>query len=96
MLQPSPDLDFVFFLLAPIGIPLSEASRALNFLDYSGHGGESVRMLRTRIARALSQTPPDALVVTHAGCIKAALAVRNVPDAWDARPAFGACVPLPD
>ncbi|MCC1493454.1 alpha-ribazole phosphatase family protein [Cognatishimia sp. F0-27] len=67
---------------------------AADFMGYRGHGGESVSQLSERIARALKATPEDALVVTHAGCIKAALALTGDPEGWNARPTFGSITRL--
>lgn len=62
---------------------------AADFHGYRGHGGESVAMLAARVARGLDLAPDNALIVTHAGTIKAALALRSVPGAWDHRSDFG-------
>ncbi|MGY9046928.1 hypothetical protein P775_14330 [Puniceibacterium antarcticum] len=67
---------------------------AADFLGYAGHGGESVAQLRDRVARGLSGLPDGAVVVTHAGVIKAALALRGDAAGWDHRSEFGAVVPL--
>ncbi|SNR58472.1 alpha-ribazole phosphatase [Puniceibacterium sediminis] len=65
---------------------------AADFLGYAGHGGESVAQLRDRVARGLDSVPEGALVVTHAGVIKAALVLRGDAAGWDHRPGFGAVV----
>lgn len=62
---------------------------AADFMDYRGHGGESVAMLASRVAQGLDRAPEGALIVTHAGTIKAALAARKQPGAWDHRSDFG-------
>ncbi len=67
---------------------------AADFMAYRGHGGESVAMLAARVATGLEAAPEGALIVTHAGCIKAALAQRGVADGWTARTPFGGLVPL--
>lgn len=67
---------------------------AEDFTGYAGHGGESVAQLEARVRRALDQTPDGALVVTHAGCIKAALAIRGQGEGWQARPPFGGRITL--
>jgi len=67
---------------------------AADFLSYDGHGGESVALLRDRVARGLAAAPNGAVIVTHAGVIKAALALRGAADAWAYRPAFGMQVRL--
>lgn len=69
---------------------------AADFLHFAGHGGESVARLEARVRAALRDTPDGALVVTHAGCIKAACAIRNAREGWDTQPAFGEAVQLPD
>ncbi|WP_372834603.1 histidine phosphatase family protein [Puniceibacterium confluentis] len=76
-----------------IGRPALDAWAA-DFFGYGGHGGETVEMLRDRVARGLQALPDGALVVTHAGVIKAALALRGDVDGWEYRPAFGAVVRL--
>ncbi|HKK97853.1 MAG TPA: alpha-ribazole phosphatase family protein [Marivita sp.] len=67
---------------------------AENFMHYSGHGGESVAMLETRVKRALDVTPDNALVVTHSGCIRAACAIYRLHDGWDTETEFGGMVTL--
>ncbi|SDY00212.1 histidine phosphatase family protein [Citreimonas salinaria] len=69
---------------------------AEDFRNYSGHGGESVAQLEARIREALAASPEGALIVTHAGCIKAACAIRDTRDGWDTKPAFGEAIRLPD
>nr|WP_283255072.1 alpha-ribazole phosphatase family protein [Marivita sp. GX14005] len=66
-----------------------------DFHDFAGHGGESVAMLERRICAALEATPEGALVVTHAGCIKAACAILGVADGWQTQTPFGGMVRLP-
>lgn len=79
--------------LAWDAIPRAELDAwAADFMGYEGHGGESVTALQARVRRAVAATPDGALVVTHAGAIKAALAVRNLPDAWERRTPFGGMV----
>jgi alpha-ribazole phosphatase len=59
------------------------------------HGGETVAELAARARAALTeaaQGPVPALVVTHAGVIKAALADRQGPQGWQAQIAFGGWV----
>lgn len=56
------------------------------------HGGETVAELAARARAALAEAaagPVPALVVTHAGIIKAALADRRGPQGWQAQVAFG-------
>ncbi|MBN8291542.1 alpha-ribazole phosphatase family protein [Rhodobacter sp. NTK016B] len=63
-----------------------------DFLDARPHGGESVRDLRERTRAGLDavvEGPVPALVVTHAGVIKAALALSGQADGWDAQTEFG-------
>ncbi|WP_375256814.1 alpha-ribazole phosphatase family protein [Citreimonas sp.] len=66
-----------------------------DFHHYDGHGGESVAQLESRVRGALTDATEGTLVVTHAGCIKAACAIRNARDGWDTKPAFGEAVRLP-
>jgi alpha-ribazole phosphatase len=56
------------------------------------HGGESVAMLAERAGAALAAAPDGALVVTHMGVIRAALARAGQTGAWEARVAFGGWV----
>ena len=67
---------------------------AADFHGYRGHGGESVAMLAQRVERGLQAAPEDALIVTHAGTIKAALAARSTPGAWDHTSEFGTWIRL--
>ncbi|WGW03072.1 histidine phosphatase family protein [Tropicibacter oceani] len=67
---------------------------AADFHGYDGHGGESVAQLFARVQGALARAPRDALIVTHMGCIKAALAAQGDPKGWDAQLPFGALVRL--
>ncbi|MCA0203307.1 alpha-ribazole phosphatase [Pararhodobacter sp.] len=63
-----------------------------DFLHARPHGGESVQDLYTRVREALAeaaQGPVPALIVTHAGVIKAALAAQRAPEAWRAETTFG-------
>ncbi|MCA2010334.1 alpha-ribazole phosphatase family protein [Pararhodobacter sp. CCB-MM2] len=63
-----------------------------NFLGAAPHGGESVKQLATRVQAALAEVargPVPALVVTHAGVIKAALSAVGEADAWNAKTEFG-------
>lgn len=62
---------------------------AAAFASYRGHGGESVSQLEARITRALSEAPDDALIVTHMGCIKAALVAAGDAQGWQAQLGFG-------
>lgn len=66
-----------------------------DFLDARPHGGESVRQLAARARRALDMAatgPRPALVVTHAGIIKAARVATGEGDGWRAETAFGTWV----
>ena len=67
---------------------------AEDFHHFAGHGGESVAMLETRVRLALDATPENALVVTHAGCIKAACAIFGVEKGWETDVPFGGMVTL--
>ena len=65
---------------------------AADLLHARPHGGETVAELAARTAAALDEAgrgPVPALVVTHAGVIKAAIARTEGPAGWDARLAFG-------
>lgn len=76
-------------------IPRAELDAwAADFMAYRGHGGESVADLAARVATGLGNAPEGALVVTHAGCIKAALAQTGAVDGWNARTPFGGLVAL--
>ncbi|KMK67340.1 alpha-ribazole phosphatase family protein [Puniceibacterium sp. IMCC21224] len=76
-------------------IPRTELDAwAADFYDYDGHGGETVRHLERRVTSALSKVPQDALIVTHAGVIKAALAHHGRPDAWQHRTGYGVALRL--
>lgn len=59
-------------------IPRAELDAwAADFLDARPHGGESVRMLRTRCTEAMedyTRRPGDTLVVCHAGVVRAVFA----------------------
>lgn len=58
------------------------------------HGGESALMLAGRAGQALEAAPEGALVVTHMGVIRAALARAGEPGAWQARVPFGGWIRL--
>jgi len=65
---------------------------AADLLHARPHGGETVAELAARTAAALTdagQGPVPALVVTHAGVIKAAIARAQGPAGWEAQIAFG-------
>ena len=69
-----------------------------DFLHARPHGGESVDMLRERVGAALAEyrgTGLAHIVVTHAGVIKAALALSGHPDGWEAAVEYGGSVRLP-
>jgi alpha-ribazole phosphatase len=68
---------------------------AADFMGYAGHGGESVAMLEERVRTALNATPPDCVIVTHSGCIRAVCAILNLHDGWDTETPFGGIVRLP-
>lgn len=67
---------------------------AADFMGYDGHGGESVARLAARVEAGLQAVPDGALVVTHMGCIKAALALRGLGDGWNASLGFGGMTTL--
>jgi Fructose-2,6-bisphosphatase len=63
-----------------------------DFLLGCPHGGETVQSLADRVAEALdaaARGPVPALIVTHAGVIKAALAATGADDPWRAETPFG-------
>lgn len=73
---------------------------AQDFLHARPHGGESVAMLRDRVAAALADWSARReliAIVTHAGVIKAAC-MREGDGPWDFRPPvdFGGIITLPD
>ncbi len=81
-------------------LPRSELDAwADDFMDARPHGGESVRLLKTRVDKALldyqnrntGDGKRDSLLVTHAGVIKAAFAVESVASSYDTHIAFGGC-----
>lgn len=70
---------------------------AADFHHARPHGGESVAMLSARVAEALAAhraAGGDAVLVTHMGVIRAALAAAGRADAWSLRLPFGAIVRL--
>ena len=80
-------------------IPRTELDAwAADFLHARPHGGESVQMLRERVAAAIAdyrRNGTSHVVVTHAGVIKAALARTGHCDGWKAVVEFGAPLRLP-
>lgn len=94
--EPWKEMDFGAWEGQPWdAIPRAELDAwAADFLQFAGHGGESLAQLAARIETGLSAAPRDALVVTHMGCIKAALAARGRPDGWQATLPFGGMVTL--
>jgi alpha-ribazole phosphatase len=81
-----------------VDIPRAELDLwATDFFHARPHGGESVAMLtaRTREAIADCENPQDhALIVTHAGVIKAVLANSETATAYAATISFGGFVTL--
>lgn len=70
---------------------------AADFFHARPHGGESVHMLRERVATAIAdyrRSGASHVIVTHAGVIKAALAQSGHPDGWRATVEFGASIRL--
>lgn len=63
---------------------------AADFMEARPHGGESVAMLRARVAAVLRDVPDGALLVTHNGVIKAAADLTGHAEGWDISLAFGA------
>lgn len=90
------EMDFGRWEMRPwAALPRAELDAwAEDFMHYRGHGGESVADLHARVGRGLEGLKPGALVVTHMGVIKAALAHCRVPGAWDAQLEFGGLVDL--
>lgn len=71
-------------------IPRAEIDAwAADFMGYAGHGGESVADLRARVASALEAAPENALIVTHSGCVRAAMAIREEGEGWETEIPFG-------
>lgn len=71
-------------------IPRAELDAwADDFMGYDGHGGESVTALEARVRQGLADAPEGALIVTHMGCIKAALSITGDPDGWKRQMGFG-------
>jgi alpha-ribazole phosphatase len=79
-------------------IPRDEVDAwAADLLGARPHGGESVGMLRDRAEAALISlhaAPGTSLVVTHAGVIRAALALNAAHEPWSRRIAFGGWIAL--
>ncbi|MBN2905097.1 MAG: histidine phosphatase family protein [Rhodobacteraceae bacterium] len=69
---------------------------ARDFMQARPHGGESVAMLVARVRPALADLRGAAtvLAVTHAGVIRAALALAGRADPWQAKVGFGQTVTL--
>jgi len=71
-------------------IPRAELDAwAADFLDARPHGGETVADLRDRVSEGMAGLEAGTIIVTHAGVIKAAAALRGHPDGWDIKPDFG-------
>lgn len=64
---------------------------AADFLDARPHGGECVRQMRDRVAPVLAALAADdaVLAVTHAGILKVAAHLQDLPDAWRHSVPFG-------
>lgn len=81
-------------------VPWSDISRdeldawATDFMGARPHGGESVQMLRDRVAGTIADLGAGTLVVTHSGVIRAAAAIRDHPDGWEIDVKFGGMVRL--
>lgn len=68
-----------------------------DFYHASPHGGESVAQFTVRVRQALGECQAAsrrALVVTHAGVIRAALALTHRPDAWQQRIGYGQLITI--
>jgi alpha-ribazole phosphatase len=71
---------------------------AADLMGARPHGGENVAMLEARVAGALEEwrrAPGPVLLVTHAGVIRAARAIRGEADAWQSAIAYGGWVRWP-
>jgi alpha-ribazole phosphatase len=86
------------------GLPWAEIPRAeldhwaTDFLHARPHGGESVAMLTARVREALAEWDDHqshALIVTHAGVIKAALATEATAQGYNTNIGFGRFVTVP-
>ena len=76
-------------------IPRTEIDTwADNFFDYQGHEGESVMDLRTRVAGFLDELDgnQNQLIVSHAGVIRSAIALRTNSDERQIQVAYGELV----
>lgn len=67
---------------------------AADFRHARPHGGESVAMLAARVARALADSSPETLWISHAGVARAAAALTGHPEGWDLRLDHGAWIAL--
>ncbi|KCZ56633.1 alpha-ribazole phosphatase [Hyphomonas chukchiensis] len=85
------------------GLPWSDIPRAeldqwaTDFLHARPHGGESVAMLTARVRAALAEwqtSESHALIVTHAGVIKAALAKEATSQGYNTNIGFGHFITL--
>ena len=77
-------------------IPRAELDAwAADLLGARPHGGESVAMLLARTRAALADLPGPAIIVTHAGVIRAALAAAGDEGAWQRRVPYATPIPLP-
>jgi len=76
-------------------IPRAELDAwAADFYGARPHGGETVADLRDRVADGLAALEAGTVIVTHAGVIKAAAALRGHPEGWDIKPEFGEVLSL--
>lgn len=88
------EMDFGAWEMRPwSAIPRAEIDAWRDdFLTGNPHRGETVQALARRVQAALAELaagPRPALIVTHAGVIKAALAAIGHPDPWQVQTAFG-------
>ena len=67
---------------------------AADFHGFAGHGGETVAQLAQRVEDGMNDATDGALVVTHAGCIKAALALHGRGQGWESQTPFGGIVTI--
>lgn len=90
------EMDFGRWEMVPWSdIPREELDIwAVDFMGARPHGGESVGMLRDRVAAVLDGLSDDTLVITHSGVIRAAAAVCGHPDGWEIDVRFGGYVKM--
>jgi len=90
------EMDFGRWEMVPWNdIPREQLDEwAADFMGARPHGGESVQMLRDRVANTISSLDSGTLVVTHSGVIRAAAAIGDHPEGWEIDVKFGGWVRL--